>query len=117
MAANAPIVEAYKKFDPMQVLTDEQKTTLAGNRAIAMVKQNFFYKDVKFTDEQIAQIKKAYIEATKTGEGEESYKKLNDIVESVLTPEQKAVVEKAKAQMPKTYTLQPAENPKSGGTK
>jgi len=96
----APMHQIMKKSqaDLANVLTAEQKAKLHEARLMDMVKN--MTAPVQLTDEQMKQLRAGAGELLKDGDPEgiwRNYRKLNELVQQVLTPEQKAAIGKHRA--------------------
>ena len=93
----APLHEAMKKSQAEldNVLTAEQKEKLQDNRAMNWIKS--MTDPVQLTDEQMKKLKAAYGELTKTAGLNAIGRSLPDVIQSVLTAQQKATIAKHRA--------------------
>ena len=88
----APMHQIIKnsQADLDRALTSEQKNKLQDSRLTSAVKSLAY--PVQLGDEQIAKIKTAWAELSKDGRNERFYEKLPQVVQQVLTPEQKTTI-------------------------
>ena len=93
----APLHEAMKKSQAEldNVLTAEQKEKLQDNRAMNWIKS--MTDPVQLTDEQMKKLKAAYGELTKTATLQVLGRSLPEVIQNVLTAEQKATIAKHRA--------------------
>jgi Spy/CpxP family protein refolding chaperone len=106
-------MKGYGKLNELiqQVLTPEQKATIAKTRAMSPIK--FTFRAAKMTADQMEQVEAACDELVKdqTLKSEEVYKKLSEVVDRLLTPEQKDAMKKGQG----VWTVQPGQPGAYGG--
>jgi Spy/CpxP family protein refolding chaperone len=107
-------MKGYGKLNEViqQILTPEQKATIAKNRAMSSIKARFWA--AKLTADQMEQVEAACDELVKdqTIKSEEVYKKLTETVDRLLTDEQKEALKKGRGGF---WTVQPGQPGAYGG--
>jgi hypothetical protein len=105
--------KAYGKLNELiqQILTPEQKATIAKTRAMSPIK--FTFRAAKLTADQMEQVEAACDELVKdqTLKSDEVYKKLSETVNRLLTDEQKEALKKGRG----VWTVQPGQPGAAGG--
>jgi Spy/CpxP family protein refolding chaperone len=107
-------MRGYGKLNELiqQILTPEQKATIAKTRAMSSIK--FTFGAAKLTADQMEQVEAACDELVKdqTIKSEEVYKKLTETVDRLLTDEQKEALKKGRSGF---WTVQPGQPGGAGG--